>query len=140
MAWHVLYDTNTGEAKVICETAEIPDAETLYAKGLSVFDAPEGVDARRRAWDATARDFAPETIRPVYVDPSDFIGAFTPTEWVALKGSAVPAVVWFYDRINSMTRPINVESVDVANGFALMVALNLLTAERVEEIKTSLGA
>jgi hypothetical protein len=140
MAWHVIYDQTTGEAKSICETEDLPDGDTLYEKGLYVFNAPEGVDARKRAWDATARDFAPEQTKPVYVDPSDFIGAFTPTEWVALKGSSVPAVVWFYDRINSMTRPINVESVDVTNGFALMVALNLLTVERVAEIKATLGA
>lgn len=134
MAWHVLYDASSGAARVICETADLPSPEVIAEKGLAVFDAPEGVDPRRRPWDPAARTLGAEPVAPIYVDPSDFISCFTHTEWAALKSSANSRVRQYYDQITSRIAPINVASPRVAAGFNLLVALNLLTRARADAI------
>lgn len=140
MAWHVLFDIATGAARVICETADLPPSETLAAKGLAVFDAADGIDARRRPWDAAQRKLGTEPTAPIYVDPSDFIAAFTHQEWAALKGSANTRVQQYYDQITSRIAPINVASPRVEAGFVLLVALNLLTRARADAILGDLRA
>lgn len=138
MAWHVIYDSKSGEARSICETNDLPSAEELTEKGLAVFDAPEGVDARKRPWLAETRTLGAPPTLPIYVDPSDFISAFTHQEWAALKASTNTRVQQYYDQITSRIASINVASPRVEAGFTLLVALSLLTRARADAILADL--
>lgn len=136
MPWFTIYDPATGAAKSI--GSERPDAARLQAAGLAVLESAE--DVRGKLWNASTRTFDDPPARPAFVDKDDFIAAFTPAEWGALKRSNNDHVAWFYDRIIAKEGAINVLADDVTGGFALLVAARLLTSERATEIQAALLA
>lgn len=138
MAWHVVYETVSGIARVVCETADLPSNAELTAKGLSVFNAADGVDPRRLVWRAATRDFAPPVPDPVYVDPSEMITAFAHGEWGTIRSHANTRIQHFYDQVMARRSPVNVMTPKFAALFDLLVALNVLTRARADAILADL--
>lgn len=138
MAWHVIYEEATGKARVICETGDLPDAQELADKGLTVFTAANGVDARRMIWRALTRDLVAPPPEPIYVDPAEMITAFTHAEWGVIRAHANTRVQYFYDQVMARRTPMNVAAAKFTTLFDGLVTLNVLTRVRADAILADL--
>lgn len=120
------------------DRALVATDDVLAANGLALTSGL-AIDPTH-AWDPVTKTIivviAP--VIPRQVQPQDFVLAFTPQEFVAIKSSVDPAVQQFMFA-TQVSPLIDMNSKVVANGLAYLVSIGLLTADRPAAIISGAG-
>ena len=115
---------------------------TIKWDGISPYTPPEGATVMLLATAlADGYEYAPvpPPVRRVWQSAGDFWAEFTPAEQASISVSAVPDIAALRSFVYMWRGEVWSDSPKVQGGITALIAANLLTAERAQEILSPPG-